>query len=112
MVDRPSRIALSVLAIVASMLAALLFGPESGTRWVSLLFAGAFATSLSSEIAVGMWQASKSRTGRRILLAVFLGAGAVIFAAVGFQLGWESAVFLLLFLAIWHVAGSEWPLHV
>jgi hypothetical protein len=67
MVDRPCRIALSVLAIVASMLAALLFGPESGTRWVSLLFAGAFATSLplrgTLPAAVGQTQALNPTKG-------------------------------------------------
>ena len=111
MTDRPFHIVLSVLGIVAGMLFALLFGPESGTRWVSLLFAGAFATSLLPEIAAAAWQASKSPTVRGVLLASFAGAGVVIFAAVAFLLGWEPAVFLLLFVAIWHVAGSERPVH-
>ena len=34
---------------------------------------------------------------------------AVILAAAAFRLGWESVVFMLIFLAIWHLAGAEQP---
>jgi hypothetical protein len=33
--------------------------------------------------------------------------GAAILLAAAFRLGWESVVFALLFVALWHLAGDK-----
>jgi hypothetical protein len=40
-----------------------------------------------------------------------MGRGFVAILTAGgvLRLGWESVVFMLLFLAIWHLAGAEQP---
>ncbi len=35
----------------------------------------------------------------------------IILAAAGYRVGWESVIFLLVFVALWRVAGDEWLHH-
>jgi hypothetical protein len=66
----------------------------------------AFAFALLLEIAGG-WQETTRPSRRRLLEAFLLVVGGIIFAAVAYREGWEAALFLLIFLAIWQVATTE-----
>jgi hypothetical protein len=66
----------------------------------------AFALALLLEIAGG-WQETTRPSRRRLLEAFLLVVGGIIFAAVAYREGWEAALFLLIFLAIWQVATTE-----
>ena len=80
----------------------------SEVKAFTLLFGLAFSLALWSEIArvmrLRLW-------GVPLAVAVVAWAAgfAGILAAAAFRLGWESVVFMLIFLAIWHLAGAEQP---
>ena len=99
------RMALSTLGVLVCIVAADL----SEVKAFTLLFGLAFSLALWSEIArvmrLRLW-------GVPLAVAVVAWAAgfAVILAAAAFRLGWESVVFMLIFLAIWHLAGAEQPI--
>jgi hypothetical protein len=68
--------------------------------------------ALASEVAMAIYDAIKNRREREgwLIGTAVVGAGAIATAAV--FLGWEPALFLLLFLAIWHLARSDRPANV
>ena len=102
---RPSRIAIAALGIVIAAPLGVLLGVVRQAGWLSLIFALGFA-ALLLEIAGG-WQESTRPYRRRLLQGFLLVLGAIMFAVVIYRQGWEPALFLLIFLAIWQVASSE-----
>jgi hypothetical protein len=55
-----------------------------------------------AEIAGG-WQESAPRSRRRLLQAFSFVLGLIILGVVAYREGWEAALFLLIFLAIWQL---------
>jgi hypothetical protein len=104
--SRPTRIVLALLGMVVAGVMGLFLGVVREAGWLSLIFALAFTLALLLEIAGG-WQESTRPSRRRLLQAFLLVVGAIIFAAVIYREGWEAALFLLIFLAIWQVATTE-----
>ncbi len=99
--SRPFNIALAVLGILGCIVVGDLAGLVGHGKWLSLFFALAFSLSLVSEIAM---RPPQSPTLAEVWRAGGLVAAAGILAASAFLLGWESAVFMLLFSAIWVAA--------
>jgi hypothetical protein len=112
MTERGFRIALSLVGVAVSFEAELLLGVGQHTRFLSLVFVVAFLLALASEVAIGVYDAMKkpAERGSWLVGSALVGAGAIAAAAV--FLGWEPALFLLLFLAIWHLARSDRPANV
>jgi uncharacterized membrane protein (UPF0136 family) len=96
--------ALAVLGMLVCGVVGMVVGLVRHSIWLSLLLVVAFALALLWEIAMRLWEANQLRG---LWLAAAIGAG--ILAAVAFRDGWEAIVFLLLFLAIWHLEGIERP---
>lgn len=88
---RGFRIGLAVVGVICCVIATLTMEEKS----LATVFGLAFFLAWWSEIA------------RRLPIVVG-GMGALLFlAAAAYRVGWESVVFLLLFLALWLVAGDE-----
>ena len=102
--SRPTRMGLAFFGLVGSGVLGLLLGVVREAGWLSLVFALAFALALLMEIASG-WQETTRPYRRRLLQAFVLVGAAIIFATVAYREGWETVLFLLLFLAIWQVAS-------
>lgn len=88
--SRAIRIAVSIFGVVLCVVITLTFQEKS----LGLLFGLAFCLAWWSEVAVR----------RPIMMA--LGAAAVL-GGVAFRLGWESALFIFVFVAIWHLAANR-----
>jgi hypothetical protein len=88
--SRGIRIAVSILGVVLCVVITLTVQEKS----LGLLFGLAFCLAWWSEVAVR----------RPIMMA--LGAAAVLIG-VAFRLGWESALFIFVFVAIWHLAANR-----
>lgn len=101
--SRPAHIAIALLGLFISGLLGLFLGVIREAGWLSLIFALGFALGLLLEIAGG-WHETTRPSRRRLLRADPSCLGAIIFAVVAYREGWEAVLFLLLFLAIWHVA--------
>lgn len=84
------RISVSILGIVCCVIMTLTFQEKS----LGLLFGLAFSLAWWSEVA------------RRLPVLMALGA-AVILAGAAFRLGWEAALFSLVFVAMWHFAADK-----
>jgi hypothetical protein len=65
-----------------------------------------FALALLMEFAGG-WEETTRPYRRRVLQAFWLILGLIILAVVTYREGWETTLFLLIFLAIWQVASIE-----
>jgi hypothetical protein len=88
--SRGVRISVSILGIVCCVIMTLTFQEKS----LGLLFGLAFSLAWWSEVA------------RRLPILMVLGA-ATILAGAAFRLGWEAALFLLVFVAMWHFAANK-----
>jgi hypothetical protein len=88
--SRGVRIAVSILGIVGCVIMTLTFKEKS----LGLLFGLAFSLAWWSEVA------------NRLPILMVSGA-AVILAGAAFRLGWESALFALVFVAMWHFAANK-----
>jgi hypothetical protein len=99
--------ALAFFGLVVAGVLGLLLGVVREAGWLSLIFALAFALALLLEIAGG-WQETTRPSRRRLLQAFVFVIGAVLLAGVAYREGWETVLFLLIFLAIWQVATTEW----
>ncbi len=95
-----------MLGIVIAAPLGVLLGVVREAGWLSLIFALAFALALLLEIAGG-WEEATRPSRRRLLQALALVSGMIILAVVIYREGWETALFLLIFLAIWQVASIE-----
>jgi hypothetical protein len=84
----------------------MLLGVVREAGWLSLIFALAFALALLLEIAGG-WEEATRPSRRRLLQALAHVSGMIILAVVIYREGWETALFQLIFLAIWQVASIE-----
>jgi hypothetical protein len=104
--SRPAHITIALLGLLISGLMGLLLGLVREAGWLSLIFALGFALALLLEIAGG-WHETTRPSRRRLLQAVSLVFGASIFGVVAYREGWEAALFLLVFLAIWQVATTK-----
>jgi dipeptide/tripeptide permease len=104
--SRPAHIAIALLGMVIAGVMGLLLGVVREAGWLSLIFALGFALALLLEIAGGRQETTRP-SRRRLFQAFSLVAGAIIFAVVAHREGWEAALFLLIFLAIWQVATTE-----
>jgi hypothetical protein len=104
--SRPSRIAIAMLGIVITVIVGVLLGVVRQAGWLSLIFALAFALALLLEIAGG-WEEAIRPSRRRLMQAISFVSGMIILAVVIYREGWEAALFLLIFLAIWQVASIE-----
>ena len=96
--------ALSTLGVLVCIVAADLSEVKSFT----LLFGLAFSLALWSEIAIamrhrleGVWPAAS--------VVLWVAGSVAILTAGALRLGWEAVVFMLIFLAIWRLAGAEQP---
>jgi hypothetical protein len=109
MTERGFRIVLAIVGVAVSFEAELLLGVGQHTRFLSLVFVVAFLLALVSEVAIGIYDAIRNRREREgwLIGSAVVGAGAI--AAAAMFLGWEPALFLLLFLAIWHLARTDRP---
>ena len=103
--SRPAHIAIALLGLIISVALGLLLGVRQA-GWLSFIFALGFALALLLEIAGG-WQETTRPSRRRLLQAFSLVVGSIIFAVVIYREGWEAALFLLIFLAIWQVATTD-----
>jgi hypothetical protein len=101
--SRPARMALALFGLVVAVVLGLLLGVVRQATWISLIFALAFALALLLEIAGG-WQETTRPFRRRLLQAFSLVSGLIMLAVVAYREGWEALIFLLIFLAIWHLA--------
>jgi hypothetical protein len=88
--SRRIRIAVAIVGVAWCLLITLTFQEKA----LGILFGLAFALAWWSEIA-----------DRRPTL-VALGAAAVL-AGTALRLGWESALFVFVFVAIWHLAANR-----
>jgi hypothetical protein len=88
--SRGVRISVSILGIVCCVIMTLTFREKS----LGLLFGLAFSLAWWSEVA------------RRLPVLMALGA-AVILSGAAFRLGWEAALFSLVFVAMWHFAANK-----
>jgi hypothetical protein len=104
--SRPSRIAIAVLGTVIALILGVLLGVVRQAGWLSLIFALAFALALLLEVAGG-WEEATRPSRRRLFQAISLLSGIIILAVVIYREGWEAALFLLIFVAIWQVASIE-----
>src|SRR5262245_28181507 len=104
--SRPAHIAIAFLGLIISGVLGLLLGVVREAGWLSLIFALGFALALLLEIAGG-WHETTRPSRRKLLQAGSLVLGAIIFAVVAYREGWEAALFLLLFLAMWQVATTK-----
>ena len=100
--SRPARMALALLGLVVAVVLGLLLGVIRQATWISLIFALAFALALLLEIAGG-WRETTRPFRRRLLQAFSLVLGVITLAVVAYREGWEAVLFLLIFLAIWHL---------
>jgi hypothetical protein len=66
----------------------------------------AFALALLLEIA-GRWQEATRPYRRTLLQAFSFVLGVIVLAAVAYREGWEAVLFLLIFLAIWHLGSYQ-----
>jgi hypothetical protein len=103
--SRPARIAIAVLGIVITVNLGVLLGIRQA-GWLSLIFALGFALALLLEFAGG-WEEAIRPTRRRLLQAISFVLGMIILVVVIYREGWEPALFLLIFLAIWQGASIE-----
>ena len=104
--SRPARMAIAVLGMVFCSILGVILGTFRESGWLSLLFAFAFALALLVEMAGG-WQESIRRSWRRLWRAVAFVVGVIILAVVVYREGWEAVLFLLIFLAIWHLGSYQ-----
>jgi len=104
--SRPSRIAFAMVGIVIAGSFGFIAGLRPGAAWLGLILALGFALALLLEIAGG-WEEATRPSRRRLLQALGLVSGMIILAVVIYREGWETALFLLIFLAIWQVASIE-----
>jgi hypothetical protein len=95
-----------VLGIVIAAPLGFIAGLRPGAAWLGLILALGFALALLLEIAGG-WEETTRPYRRRVLQAFFLSLGIIILAVATYREGWETALFLLIFLAIWQVASIE-----
>jgi len=102
--SRPSRIAFAMAGLVIASIFRLIAGLRPGGAWLGLIFALGFALALLMEFAGG-WEEATRPYRRRVLQAFWLVLGLIIPAVVTYREGWEAALFLLIFLAIWQVAS-------
>jgi hypothetical protein len=93
--SRRFRIGLAVFGVICCVIVTLTMEEKS----LGLLFGLAFSLAWWSEIA------------RRLPMVVGGLGIAIILAAAGYRVGWESVIFLLVFVALWRVAGDEWLYH-
>ena len=98
--------ALAFFGLVGAGVLGLLLGVVREAGWLSLIFALAFALALLLEVAGG-WEEATRPSRRRLFQAISLLSGIIILAVVIYREGWEAAVFLLIFVAIWQVASIE-----
>jgi hypothetical protein len=104
--SRPSRIAFAMAGLVFATIFRLFAGIRPGAAWLGLIFALGFALALLMEFAGG-WEETTRPYRRRMLQAFWLILGLIILGVVTYIEGWELTLFLLIFLAIWHVASIE-----
>ena len=104
--SRPSRIAFAMVGLVVATIFRLLAGLRPGAAWLGLIFALGFGLALLMEFAGG-WEEVTRPYRRRALQAFWLVLGLIILAVATYREGWETALFLLIFMAIWHVASIE-----
>lgn len=89
--SRGFRVGLALFGVICSVIATLTMEEKS----LGLLFGLAFSLAWWTEIA------------RRLPIVVG-GLGVMAFLVAGaYRVGWESVIFLLLFLALWRIAGDE-----
>jgi hypothetical protein len=93
--SRGFRIGLAVLGVICSVIVTLTMEEKS----LGLLFGLAFSLAWWSEIA------------KKLPLVVGSLGVLVILVAGAYRVGWESVIFLLVFVALWRVAGDEWLYH-
>jgi 4-hydroxybenzoate polyprenyltransferase len=93
--SRRFRIGLAVIGVICCVIVTLTMEEKS----LGLLFGLAFSLAWWSEIA------------KRLPLVVGGLGIVIILAAAGYRVGWESVIFLLVFVALWRVAGDEWLYH-
>jgi hypothetical protein len=105
--SRPSRIAIAVLGMVIAVTLGVLLGVVRQAGWLSLIFSLAFALVLLLEIAGGWEEATRPSRRRRLFQVISFVSGMIILAVITYREGWEVALFLLIFLAIWHFASIE-----
>lgn len=88
--SRGFRVGLALFGVICSVIATLTMEEKS----LGLLFGLAFSLAWWTEIA------------RRLPIVVG-GLGVMAFLVAGaYRVGWESVIFLLLFLALWRIAGD------
>jgi hypothetical protein len=104
--SRPSRIAFAMAGLAIASIFWLIAGLRPGAAWLGLMLALGFALTLLMEFAGG-WEETTRPYRRRALQAFWLVLGLIILAVATYREGWETALFLLIFLAIWHVASIE-----
>jgi drug/metabolite transporter superfamily protein YnfA len=104
--SRPSRIAFAMVGTVIAAIFGFIAGLRPGAAWLGLILALGFALALLLEIAGG-WEETSRPYRRRALQAFWLILGLIILGVVTYREGWELTLFLLIFLAIWHVASIE-----
>ena len=104
--SRPSRIAFAMAGLAIASIFRLIAGLRPGGAWLGLIFALGFALAPLMEFAGG-WEETTRPYRRRLLQAFWLVLGLIILAVVTYREGWETALFLLIFMAIWHVASIE-----
>ena len=104
--SRPSRIAFAMAGLAIASIFWLIAGLRPGAAWLGLMLALGFALTLLMEFAGG-WEETTRPYRRRALQAFWLVLGLIILAVATYREGWETALFLLIFLAIWQVATIE-----
>jgi hypothetical protein len=93
--SRGFRIGLAVLGVICCVIATLTMEEKS----LGTLFGLAFSLAWWSEIA------------KRFPIVVG-GIGTILFLVAGaYRVGWEAIIFLLVFMALWRLAGDEWLYH-
>ena len=102
--SRPARMAVAFFGLVVASTLGVILGVVRQAGWISLIFSLAFALALLLEIAGG-WQEMTRPYRRRLLQAFSFVLGVIVLAAVAYREGWEAVLFLLIFLAIWHLAS-------
>ena len=103
---RPFRIEVAAVGLVIAIVFRFIAGLRPGASWLGLIFALGFALALLLEFAGG-WERTTRPYRRRALQAFWLILGLIILGVVTYREGWELTLFLLIFLAIWHVASIE-----
>jgi len=95
-----------MVGLVVATIFRLFAGLRPGAAWLGLIFALGFGLALLMEFAGG-WEEVTRPYRRRALQAFWLIFGLIILGVVTFREGWEATLFLLIFLAIWHVTSIE-----